>query len=152
MRYQSGFSAVELLVVIALLAILTVISASTFVSVRQTQEIKTATQDVWLTIRSARNATLSSDTDRAYGVHIETGRIVRFVGPTYTVGASTNVAVNFPGSITASSTFSGGVDDILFTRLTGETSATGTITLRQSISNASTSISIAKSGLIEVAR
>lgn len=147
-----GFSAVELLVVVALMSVLTAISASTFISVRQTQELKTASQDVWITIRSAHNATLSSDTDRAYGVRVEADRIVRFVAPTYTAGTTTNVTTNFPPSVTATTSFTGGVSEVVFARLTGEASATGTITLTQAVSGATSSISIAKSGLIDTLR
>ncbi len=144
-----GFSAVELLVVVALIGILTAISATAFISVHHTQELKTSAQDVWLTIRSARNATLSSDTDRAYGVRVEQGRIIRFVGPTYTVSSTTNVITNFPSSVSATTSFVGNVTEVVFTRLTGEASATGTITLMHSVSGATSSISIAKSGLID---
>lgn len=147
-----GFSAVELLVVIAIIGVLSLVSAGTFVGVRQSQDMKVATQDAWLVIRSARNATLTSDTDRAYGVHVDATSITRFAGATYTFGSSTNMVTVFPKSVSATTSLSTGGGDVVFTRLTGEASATGTITLMQSATGATSSISIGKSGLVDIIR
>lgn len=144
-----GFSAVELLVAFAVISILTAISAVAFISVRQTQELKVATQEVWLSLRSARNVTLSSDNDRAYGIHVDQGRIVRFVGPTYATSTLTNVISEFPARVIASTSFSGGGSDIVFMRLSGDASATGTINLTHTVSGATSSISVAKTGLTD---
>ena len=145
-----GFTVVELLFVFAIISLLAGLSASTFIAVRQTEELKTASQDVWIALRSARSATLSSAGDQVYGVHIASNKIVRFSGATYGVNSTTDVVSTFPGSVLATSSLSSNATDIVFTRLSGEASATGTITLLQTTTNASKTISIAKTGLIDI--
>ena len=147
---QRGFSVVELLFAVAIIAVLAALSATTFMAVRQTEELKTATQDVWLALRSARNATLSSSGDQVYGVHIARNKVVRFSGSTYGTNSTTDMVSNFPGSVVATSSLSGSTTDIVFTRLSGEVSATGTITLLHSTTNATTTLTISQTGLVEV--
>lgn len=145
-----GYTAVEVVIVLAIFAGLVTVTATTFTSIRNTQSLKVASQDVWLALRSAKSATLSSENDMVYGVRIESGEAIRFAGSSYTAGTSTNVAYPFPGGVTATTSLSGGTQDIIFTRLTGETLATGTITLIESRSGATSSMRVTQTGLVEI--
>lgn len=148
--HTRGFTAVEILVVLGILAIFASMSASTFMSIRNTQSLKVASQDVWLALRSARSVTLASENDTVYGVRIEITRAIRFQGSTYVAGASTNVVYDFSNGVTATTSLSGGTQNIVFTRLTGDAQATGTISLVEPHSGATSSVVVRQSGLIDI--
>jgi prepilin-type N-terminal cleavage/methylation domain-containing protein len=144
-----GFTAVEILVVIGVLGVLTASIALSLSSFRNVTALRSTTEDVWLTLRGARNATLSSKDDSVYGVRIESTRAIQFKGTTYVAGATTNVTTTFPTGVVASATFANGANQVTFTRLTGEPSATGTILLTDQRSSATSSIHVLQSGIVD---
>jgi prepilin-type N-terminal cleavage/methylation domain-containing protein len=91
-----GFTAVEMLVVIGVLGMLTAFIALSLGSFRNVTALRATTEDVWLTLRSARNATLASKDDSIYGVRIESTRAIQFRGTSYVAGATTNITTTFP--------------------------------------------------------
>ena len=145
----SGFTLVEITVAVALMAMFTLVGTSVFSSVRNAQELQTAKQDVVLALNSARESTLRSLSDKSYGVIFSNSGVIRFTS-TYTAGTSSNITFSFPSSVSATTSLSGGTTTILFTRLTGQPSATGTITVTEGDSGAVATVHIDTSGVITV--
>lgn len=147
---QRGFTTAEILVVIAIAVMLMGVSIAAFSSFRSYFLLRTAVQDVQTAFLDARSRTLASLDDTIHGVHLESKKIVRFEGSTYSSSTPTNVVYLFPDQVTASTTLVGGGFEVMFTRLTGETQASGTIIMTEPRSGASTTIRVTSSGFIEI--
>ena len=83
-------------------------------------------------------------------MHIGSTKITLFTGSVYSVGASTNQDFNLNSRdsiITISLT--GGGSDVVFVRLSGETSQNGTITLSSSALSQTKTITVYKTGVVE---
>ncbi len=146
---RKGFTLIEVLVALGIMMILLGVSAMGFSSFRDYFLLRITVQDVQTAILNARSATLASGGDSVHGVHIEATKLVSFSGDTYTVGSPSNVELVFPGTVTASST-SGIGSDVIFMRLTGRTQASGTITLTEARSGASTTLGVTNAGILEI--
>ncbi|MBP6904563.1 MAG: type II secretion system protein [Candidatus Pacebacteria bacterium] len=125
---QSGVSALELIVVVAVIGLLIAVVVIPLSSFRQQQALQNSTNAVVAVLQDARTKTLAAVGNTAYGVRIESDRIILFTGTTYSSGASTNEAVSLETPVSAAWSLGGG-STILFARLTGTASASGTITL-----------------------
>ncbi|CAN5190713.1 hypothetical protein BH11PAT1_BH11PAT1_3360 [soil metagenome] len=150
---QKGFTLIELIIVISISSLLVGFTYSSFRLLNQSQALGKDANMVSTVLHEARAETLASKNGNQYGVHFETSKIVLFIGPTYNSVTSTNI--NFPfNTLVTISTISilGGGSEVVFDRLTGDTSKTGTITL--SLTSTPTSIrtiTVSGAGLIEVA-
>jgi type II secretory pathway pseudopilin PulG len=148
--HSRGFTIVEIVLALTILVLLsTVILASVRSYVRE-QALTGAVSSVAAVIADARNRTLSSRDALQYGVHIQDDAVTLFSGTTYSDGASGNEEILLDGNVTISDiSLSGGGDDVLFERLTGDTNDAGTITL-ELLSDASRqkTIIIQSTGLI----
>ena len=123
-----GFGLVEMLVVVAVIAILAVLSYQTFFDTNRMQALEKDRDIVLSALERARSLTLSSSGDRQYGVHIENNRVILFPGNNYDVSDPENAVESLNALVTiASSSIKGGGNDIVFERLTGKTLQSGTI-------------------------
>jgi prepilin-type N-terminal cleavage/methylation domain-containing protein len=128
---REGFTLIEVLVVIAIAAILFAVTLVGLSGLRDETDLGLAVDDAVSFLQSARAKTLSSEGGSDYGVHFETSKFVLFKGNTYSAIDPNNIVRNVPSSIEISPiTLNGGVVDLLFKRLTGETTEHGTVTLR----------------------
>lgn len=140
---------VELIVVFGIIALLATVVVFAFSNFSRYFALRTAAQDVQVSLIYARNATLAADLRTVHGVHIDSNRIIEFVGPTYDSASSTNIIHEFPDTVTATYAITGGGSDIVFTRLSGTTQQSGTITITESVSGASSTLRVYASGLVE---
>lgn len=147
--YHKGLTIAELLVVVAIVAILSAISLSAFVSYRTSQALTADTETVAGLLRQARNQTISSKNASSYGVNFSSTTTTLFVGPTYSPGNPSNVAYTLTAGNTLTTTLSGGATSILFNRVTGETNQSSTIVVTLQSATASSTISIYKTGTVE---
>jgi len=123
---QHGFSLIEVFVAIAVIGILIGIVFGQISNFRNMQILKTETESVVSVINQARSMTLSSEDSSQYGIHFESSRIVLFKGTGFFEPSLTNQEINLNSSIILSSiNFTGGGDDIIFERLTGDTNQDG---------------------------
>lgn len=148
-RNQAGFTLIEILIVIVILVLISGFVFSSMIEYGRMQELRAVTADLTAIIKEARGKTISAETLNRFGVYLATTSVVAFEGTTYTGSNLTNatttfsgytLTVNFPGTTTK---------QIIFDRLTGAPSATGTITLTQNTTNSTSSITIMASGLLE---
>ena len=149
-KTQNGFTLIELLISMAVLAVVVILLTSGFNSFRESAQLNEAHSAVLEILRDARSRTLASEKNTQYGVHFETNGFILFSGNIYDSGSSSNEIYNFPSLARISSINFGGSVDVIFARLTGSASVSGTITL-ESVSNLdkTKTITILSSGSIE---
>ena len=146
---QSGFTFIELLVVIAIVAIIATFAVESFVEYRDTQSARAVSVDISSIFNETRQKTLSSESVSAqFGVYFSTSTVTVFEGSTYNPAASGNVVHSFVNT-NIDTQLSDGSSQIIFARLTGTPSATGTIEIGHSKLNSTTTITIIGSGLLE---
>lgn len=150
MQYRKGFTIIEILIVVGIGAMVAGLSVSAFSGVRNYFALRAAVQDVQTALLGARARALASSNAKVHGVHIEAGKVVQFEGLTYATSTASNITFVFPSGVTATSSLSGGVTDILFARLTGLAQATGTILLQEVRSQATTTVTLYASGAVEI--
>lgn len=149
---NKGISLIEVLIVISIISIIVAIAIPSFSSFKNNQILKNTTEDIISLLSEARNNTISSKNSMNYGVHFEEHRIVLFPGITYTESSS-NKEIVFEDIITIPSqdgiALYGGGDDIIFNRITGDTSNYGTIKI-QINNNLQKIINVNKIGVISL--
>jgi Tfp pilus assembly protein FimT len=149
-----GISLMEILIIISIIGIISAIVIPNSSDFRKKQALKNTTEDVVSLLNEARNSTLSSKNLNNYGVHFDVDKAILFSGTSF-VDASSNKQIDFDSSVNIPEdggiNLEGGGNDIVFHRMTGETSEYGTIIIQQ-INNPSHQnvISINSVGLIEV--
>jgi len=145
---QRGYTIIELLIVVVLISILAVFSTSSFIDYRNEQIHRTSVLEVSTIIKETRLKTVSSETIDQFGVHIATSSVVVFEGTPFNIADVDNQTFLIPGA-TLGVTLSDASSEIVFTRLTGVPSATGTIDVVDKKLNSTTTLTIGSSGLIE---
>lgn len=151
MPSKKGFSLVELIIVISIAMILTAISISTFFSVSDQQSLEKDVNYSISLVEKARLQTVNSKDNSQFGVRFSSSSVILFQGLTYVAGSSTNTVFTFSPKVEISSiNLSGGVQNIIFEKITGKSSATGTVNFRlKSNQNSSTTVVVYKTGLVE---
>ena len=149
-NYKKGFTLVEVLIVLGILAILSVIIFSTFIEFRKNQALVMDTDTIVEVLRQARNQTLLSKGPSVYGVHFTSSKITLFTGENYVDNnvANQDFTLNSTDTILTINIVPAGAD-IVFNRLTGETVNFGTIVVSLSGGSKSKTVTIYKTGLIE---
>lgn len=128
---SKGITALELLMVVAIMAILAAIVVSPFAQFRNSKVLDTAGENALSILTKARGNTLSSKNSYQYGVHFESSQVVLFRGATYSPSDVNNEIVVLDSALEISSiSLTGAGSDVLFDRLTGKTSQDGTIIIR----------------------
>ncbi len=146
---NKGFTLLELIVVIAILVILSGVIIGAFVIFNTTEGVNKDTELVLETLRLARNQTLASKNEMQYGVHFSATNITLFSGATYNPSTSGNEIFALHAGDSLSVNLNSGGDDVVFDRLTGATSESGTITITSSNSATSKNVTIYSTGLIQ---
>ena len=146
---NNGFTLLEIVIVISILGILSAISVVALKDLFRHSALQVSTNSVYRAFTDARNRTLASEGDTVYGVFVGTSSVTRFVGTTYTAGASTNEVFYYNGGVAATGTPVSNALPIVFSRLTGQPSASGTIFMYNDTHTATNTIIIYSTGLIE---
>jgi prepilin-type N-terminal cleavage/methylation domain-containing protein len=148
-----GFSLIEVVVVLAILAVFSSVTWSVFSRFANGSLIDTQARLVYAVLSDARSRTLASKSDLQYGVHFATSSLVLFQGPSYDVAATTNATTTLSAKVSLATALSDGASDIVFEKITGEASAYGTSTvllLASSTPVSAVSIVVYPTGVIEV--
>ena len=152
-KLSRGFTALEIAIVIAIMALLLATVIPSFMDFRRNSLLNTNTQNLVTLINRARLLSVSSKDDNQYGVHLEASKVVLFKGTTYTGGVATNEEVVFDAGLSLSSiNISGGGAEVLFEKVTGATtgSVSATTTLSITGTTASTTVLIYQTGVTTV--
>jgi len=147
-----GFTVLELLIVITIFSF---VSGILFVSLKQLSRanvVDVAARDVVSILTDARNRTLASIGDEVYGVYFSVNTITFFSGDEYDAGDPGNIVINLSPAVSIDTVaLSGGADSVIFSRLSGKASATGTITIVLTNDPADTkTITVTDTGMVSV--
>jgi prepilin-type N-terminal cleavage/methylation domain-containing protein len=147
-----GFSLVEIIVTLSILAIISAIVLSSLSSNTDRETLAKNADAAASVLTEARSLTISAKSASNYGIRLASVGPTLFTGTTYSAGASSNrsLALNARVSITNIS-LTGGGSDVVFSKLTGNTSQNGTFRVTL-VSNPSVykTVTIYKTGLVEV--
>src|SRR3989338_10343517 len=136
LKYNKGFSLIEMLVVIAILVLMATVITVGLSSFYKGRTLDGAVEQAISLINEARSKTLSSKDSSQYGVHFETSRLALFKGPVFTEPNSDNKEFIFSSSVEMfGTTLNGGGSDLVFKRLTGKTDEYGAVSFRLKIDN-----------------
>lgn len=150
---NKGISIIEILAVISIIAILLVIVLPNLSNFRNERTLTNTTQDIISVLNKAKSDTTSSLNSNSYGVHFETDRVVYFIGTTYNGADAGNIVTSIDSSVTiplsGGINLNGGGSDVMFTRLTGDTTNYGTIVVRlTSDATRQKTITVSKTGAV----
>ncbi len=149
-NYSRGFTFIEILVVIAIMALLVGIGSS--MSKFNSEEVLRTQADIVLsTLNEARTLTISSAEASQYGVALQSDSITLFRGTSYNPASSENVITDLHGAVTISNiALTGGGTVIIFERFSGDATYPGSfrISLNENPDRFYT-ISVSATGLIE---
>jgi type II secretory pathway pseudopilin PulG len=145
-----GATLVEVLVIIAIGAIILGISFFTFYNLRNTQSLDQEVGNVLSYIERARSKSTSSSGFSEYGLHFTSTTTTVFKGKVYSASDSNNEIYKLPGGITYSAiNLTGGLYDLYFAKVTGKPNVTGTLTLYSSSTGSTKVITIFATGLAQ---
>jgi len=152
LRNKKGFTLVELLVATAIMVVMISIGVVTFVSSKNASSLNSYTDGIISSLEQARGNALSGKEGSSYGIKFTTNTLTHtlFTGSTYSSSATTNVVTQIGTGYTLTTNLTGSSNTIVFSRLTGVPSATGTITLLQQATSKSKIITIGTQGNITV--
>ena len=150
LNYRTGFSLIELIATLSILFVLALIVMNTFVSFKKNEGLTMDTDTIVSVLRQARNQTLTSKNSSNYGVHITSTKVTLFTGSTYSSGNANNQDFVLSSNDTILTiTLTGGGSDVIFNRLTGETSQNGTVVVSASGISGTKTVTIYKTGLVD---
>lgn len=143
-----AFTLIEVLAVIAILAIIVTISVVGFRNFASFQQYNQAVSDVTFLLNQTRLDARSAVADASHGIKIDPTSLTRFVGDAYVFGDPDNETVDY-SLITFTVDLSDGGDEIIFSKLTGLPSATGTVTVTGTRFTGSTTLEITGAGVVQ---
>jgi prepilin-type N-terminal cleavage/methylation domain-containing protein len=150
-KSKSGFTLIEVLVVIGISALILSATITTFSSMGDMQSLDKDIEVAESYLIKAKNQTVNARSGIQYGVHFASSTITLFNGTVYSAGSSTNSVYSLSNKAEISSIGLSGQTRVYFERVTGEPSATGTITFRlKSRPTITKSLIIHATGLVEV--
>ena len=149
---RKGFSLIELIIVVSIAMILMAISITTFFSVSDQQSLEKDVNYAIALVEKARLQTVNSKDNSQFGVRFASSSVTLFQGTTYVAGSSTNTVFSFSPKVEIHSiNLSGGTQNTTFEKITGKSSATGTVRFRlKTNQSASTTVVVYKTGLVEI--
>ena len=122
---MKGLSLIEILLVILLISILFGFILSLSLDFYKNQQLETHTQGILQTLRRAQLKAMSVELGSSFGIHITNDSYILFQGNSFaTRDGAFDEVFDLPQIITVS-----GISEIVFSKLDGIPSATGTITL-----------------------
>lgn len=147
-KTSKGFTAIEMLITVAIIGVLSTVILYPLSSQRTVRTLDGAKLKTLSALERARSLTLASKNSLQYGVYFATSTIAVFSGSTYSQGAVVETAPVPTGVEIVSINFAGG-REVLFDRLTAETSDVGSLKLRLIGTNSSTTVSVYQTGIAE---
>jgi type II secretion system protein H len=153
---QSGFSLIEMLLVIALIGMLAGFTSLSLANTQQTTSVATAAESLNSDLKSQQAKAMlgkvkSGSSSSNYGIYFEEHDYILFSGSSYDPIAQDNLKVDVDG-ITISSTFPGTGHPVIFQQINGEvngiSSGHDTITLTDANASHPKTITINKYGVV----
>ncbi len=128
---MKGYTLIEVIIVVGVLAIMTGLASLSLVSFGQAGDIETAQTMVLGALKEAQANSEAQIDDKLWGVHLETGRVVIFAdsGSGYAANAKENSVRVLPNKTNLSWNLTDGGDSLEFSIRSGKPINPGMITL-----------------------
>jgi len=150
-RASRGLTLIELLIFLALVVILSSIVFRVFRTLAQSKSLDGESSRIVAEFARARSLTLASKYADQYGIHIATTSITLFQGSSYSASSASNTVMTLsPSAQIASSSIAGGGSNVIFQRLTGGTTQSGTLQVSLKNGTSTKIIIIYKTGAVEI--
>ncbi len=150
MTAARAFTMLELLIVLGILAIVTIVSVPFFGSSISRNDLQNSAWRVIDDLRRAQSQAMAGHTNSAWGVHMQSDRHVFFRGTTYNAADPENIETVFPSTVTMSViSLNGGGSDVRFNKIRGDTSDYGSVTLQDTNTAETITITINRAGHIQ---
>lgn len=145
MSNQQGFTLIEMLLSVSIITLLVGISVPVYATFIGRNDLEVTRQGIVESLRRAQTYARAVEGDSTWGVAVVSGKAVLFKGASYAARDTAfdeNITIN--SSITTS-----GLSEVVFTKLSGAPSATGTATFTQATTNDSRTVTINAKGMVE---
>ncbi|MFH1461226.1 MAG: prepilin-type N-terminal cleavage/methylation domain-containing protein [Patescibacteria group bacterium] len=131
MDKQRGFTFIETLIALAVIALIITITISSYRYFEKNTELENTAQKIVSVLKSAQTKTLASEQASQYGVHFENDKYILFKGDTHQPEADDNIDYQLPNRLEiVNISLNGEGADVVFQRINGQTEQNGTIDLR----------------------
>ena len=141
---QQGFTLLEVLLSVALIAAIAGMSIPIYLSFQNRNELDIASVTVAQTLRRAQVLAQASDGDSSWGVHMGSTTITLFQGASYATRSSGfDEVFQVPENIESS-----GLTEVVFEKFTGTPNTTGTLTYT-SPANETREITLNSEGMVQ---
>ena len=145
---EYGFSFIELIIVIGIILVVSTVAIISLRSLVTQTDLSGNARSIVSTLNLAKSKTVSSEGASQWGAHFEADRFALFKGTAYNSADSNTKIYTLPSTLEISSiALNGGGANVLFTRITGQTTNYGSVAIREkdNITNSRT-ITIENSG------
>lgn len=129
-RSKSGFTLIEIIVVLGILAILGTGASILFMSIQSNNSRELIINEITTVIRSSQTRAMYGESQSEFGVQFFSNRYVEFVGTTYSEGNPDNVEHLLPAGVSLSGVNFNGESSVYFTRIIGEASSAGSLEIQ----------------------
>ncbi len=127
---KKGFTFLEMLIGVAIIGVVATIFASSLSLFKESSQLDESQVALVGLVRDARGRTIASENNASYGVHFEQTQAVLFQGVSYNSLSVSNEPYILPSFVQISAISLAGGSDVLFQRLSGTTTNSGTVTLQ----------------------
>ncbi|MBD3362138.1 hypothetical protein GF362_00275 [Candidatus Dojkabacteria bacterium] len=141
--WSKGATLVEILLTVSLITVFSAVAIVIYQTFWAKNDLDITTDKIVLSLRRAQVLAQGGFEDSSWGVHVEEGKVQIFQGP-YASG----ILLDNGEMIFAENIELGGPSEIVFTKMTGEPSPAGTVTLTGS-NNETREITINSIGVID---
>lgn len=132
MKKNIGFTIIEILIVLSILIIIFIVALPTLNNFKDKQALSNSAENTVALLNDARSKTLAGEGGNNFSVYFEGTKATLSAGSTYVPGGPYFKEVVFENGVILSASnivLNGTTDTIVFTKLTGNTTNYGTITL-----------------------
>jgi len=122
---KKGFTLIEIIIVIGIIGLLASISMNAYTNSKSHENLQTSTLGLVEAVRHAQSNAQSGKLDSSWGVKLNPSEVVVFKGSSYTArDSSLDQLLGLPSGVVVT-----GLSEIVFSKIIGNTTNTGTITV-----------------------
>jgi prepilin-type N-terminal cleavage/methylation domain-containing protein len=153
-KYQFGFTTIELIVSVAIFAVISAISTVILIRPQITSSVDTSVNTIASDIKAQQTKAMLGDsegqsTSQAHGVYFELNQYTLFRGSTYTAGQPSNFVVSLDQNLSITDILPS--NPLVFNKRSGETSpSTFPLIVKSDISTEQRTVSINRYGAISI--